>query len=411
MRADLDRLMTELNIDVLYVLGGEEPNSYRRYLMNGADANGHVIKRRGEAPVAIVNPMEVDEAAHSGLKIYTPYDFGMGDLQKQYRGDRESIQRHYLANVFKTLNLSGRVVFFGTADVHYLLWLAQTVLPTLENVEVVADLSADKLFKAAYRTKDTAEIEQLKRAAALSAQVVRATHTFLTGLYGHDDGSVTDADQQPVTIGAVKRFIGRQLNEYGLENANGEMIFAQGRDAGVPHSSGQDDQPLRTGQSIVFDFFPRLTASGYFHDMTRTWSLGYATPEVQAAYDQVMEAFQMISDTLKVGDDTSLYQGLTCDVFERYGHQTPRTHPGSSSGYVHSLGHGVGLNIHEAPSFSTFSSDEQIEPGNVITIEPGLYYPDRGFGIRVEDTVYVDDQGTIQTLTDFPYDLVVPLKR
>jgi Xaa-Pro aminopeptidase len=122
-----------------------------------------------------------------------------------------------------------------------------------------------------------------------------------------------------------------------------------------------------------------------------------------------MEVFHLVDDTLKVGDDTSRYQQLTCDVFEKYGHKTPRTNPGTSDGYVHSLGHGVGLNIHEAPHFANYSTDEQIEPGNVITIEPGLYYPDQGFGVRVEDTVYVDEQGIIHTLTDFPYDLVVPL--
>jgi Xaa-Pro aminopeptidase len=408
VKADLDRLMAKFNLDVIFVLGGEEPNTYRRYLMNGADANGHVIKVRNQEPIAIVNPMEVDEAAPSGLKIYTPYDFGMGELQKQYKGDRGSVQRAYFANIFTQLNLSGRVAFYGTGDVYWAIRLMREVFSSITSIEIVTDFAAAELFEAAYRTKDAAEIVQLKRAAVLSAEVVKATHAFLTSLHGNADGSVVDASQKPVTIGDVKRFIRYQLLERGLENADG-MIFAQGRDAGVPHSSGQDAQPLHTGQSIVFDFFPRLTDTGYFHDMTRTWSLGYATPEVQTAYDHVMEVFHLVDDTLKVGDDTSRYQQLTCDVFEKYGHKTPRTNPGTSDGYVHSLGHGVGLNIHEAPHFANYSTDEQIEPGNVITIEPGLYYPDQGFGVRVEDTVYVDEQGIIHTLTDFPYDLVVPL--
>jgi Xaa-Pro aminopeptidase len=76
---------------------------------------------------------------------------------------------------------------------------------------------------------------------------------------------------------------------------------------------------------------------------------------------------------------------------------------------VHSLGHGLGLNVHEAPRLSDKSSDT-LAPGNVFTIEPGLYYPERGLGVRIEDTVYFDETGTLHTLTNFPYDLVLPLK-
>ena len=408
MKTDLDRLMATYNLDVIFVLGGEEPNTQRRYLLNGADANGFAIKVRGQEPIAIVNPMEVDEAAKSGLKIYSDNDFGKAKLRKQFKDDLGQVDQVYMTTIIEKLKLQGRVAFFGTGNIYNAVRLSREAFPALPGIEVVSDYAVGRLFEMAYRTKDPAEVVQLKQAAALSSEVVKATHAFLTGLHGNADGSVTDANGKLVTIGDVKRFIGYQLLERGLENADG-MIFAQGRDAGVPHSSGQDDQPLHTGQSIVFDFFPRLTDSGYFHDMTRTWSLGYATPEVQTAYDQVMEVFHLVGDTLKVGDDTSRYQQLTCDIFEKYGHKTPRTDPGTDEGYVHSLGHGIGLNIHEAPGFSNYSADEKVEPGNVITVEPGLYYPDRGFGVRVEDTVYVDEHGTIHTLTDFPYDLVVPL--
>ncbi|HMN27144.1 MAG TPA: M24 family metallopeptidase, partial [Caldilineaceae bacterium] len=91
-----------------------------------------------------------------------------------------------------------------------------------------------------------------------------------------------------------------------------ENIFSQGRDAGVPHNRGDYTMPLRLGQSIIFDFFPQVE-TGYFHDITRTWSLGYARDEVQAAWDQTKEIFDQMTSTLAVGRPARDYQLMTCD--------------------------------------------------------------------------------------------------
>ncbi len=84
--------------------------------------------------------------------------------------------------------------------------------------------------------------------------------------------------------------------------------------------------------------------------------------------------------------------------------------PGTPEGYVHSLAHGVGLNVHEAPYFPTRAARYWLQRGNVFTVEPGLYYPSRGYGIRIEDTVYLNEAGSLESLTDCPYDLVIELK-
>ena len=125
-------------------------------------------------------------------------------------------------------------------------------------------------------------------------------------------------------------------------------IFAQGRDAGVPHNHGTPDMPLRLGQTIVFDIFPK-TASGYFHDMTRTWCLGYAPDEVISTWSQCKEIFDQTLSELAVGEPCRDFQAMTLDYFGARGHPTMRTHPGGHEGYVHSLGHGLGLDIHEEP--------------------------------------------------------------
>jgi Xaa-Pro aminopeptidase len=80
-------------------------------------------------------------------------------------------------------------------------------------------------------------------------------------------------------------------------------------------------------------------------------------------------------------------------------------------GYVHSLGHGLGLQIHERPSLSHMREEDILQPGNFITIEPGVYYPDLGYGVRVEDTFYITDQGELISLTPFKKDLVIPMTR
>ena len=101
---------------------------------------------------------------------------------------------------------------------------------------------------------------------------------------------------------------------------------------------------------------------------------------------------------------------MTLDYFEAKGHPTARTHPGGHDGYVHSLGHGVGLDIHEEPRLSIApGNDTLLMPGHVVSVEPGLYYPERGFGVRIEDTIALQADGSVLNLTHFPYDLVVPM--
>ncbi|HLV43487.1 MAG TPA: M24 family metallopeptidase, partial [Aggregatilineales bacterium] len=111
-------------------------------------------------------------------------------------------------------------------------------------------------------------------------------------------------------------------------------------------------------------------------------------------------------EALEVGTTGNIYQEMTCDFFEERGHPTIRTAPGTEQGYVHSLGHGLGLQIHSRPRLSAVSTDV-IKPRQVLTIEPGLYYPDEGYGVRVEDTVFIDDSGEVHSLTPFPKDLVI----
>ena len=299
----------------------------------------------------------------------------------------------------------GRVGIYGSGDLNVYLEVFRAFDRDASDYELVGE-TGSTLFDEAMQTKDADEIARIQSVADRTNAVIRETWDYIAG-HRAEGETVVNGDGKPLTIGDVKRFIRRALVERGLEDTG--MIFAQGADAGYPHSRGADDDELVQGQSIVFDLFPRELGGGYHHDMTRTWCIGYAPDEVQTAYEQVMEAFDRAIETTKAGVQGSVPQEAVLDYFEGLGHPTQRSAPGTQAGYVHSLGHGVGLHIHEPPRMGHIVSNE-LKKGSVITIEPGLYYPERGFGVRVEDMVYIDTDGSIVTLTDFPKDLVLPLK-
>jgi Xaa-Pro aminopeptidase len=219
------------------------------------------------------------------------------------------------------------------------------------------------------------------------------------------------ADGTPLTVGDVKSKISLWLAEAGAEQPEG-CIFAIGRDGGVPHSVGTPEDQIRLGRTIVFDIFPAEAGGGYFYDFTRTWSLGYAGPEARTLYADVQDVYDKVVENLDLNAPFKEYQRMACDEFHQRGHRTPMHDEGVlEDGYVHSLGHGVGINIHERPwSRHTTSEDNLLRAGVVVTIEPGLYYPEKEMGARIEDTFWIRPDGKMEKLAEYPYDFVLPMK-
>ncbi|GAB4574617.1 MAG: hypothetical protein Kow0077_22100 [Anaerolineae bacterium] len=408
MRSDIDRLMADRDLDALMILGGEMSNPHRAYITNGHEANALVFKKRGEQAVMITNAMEIENAKQSGLTVYTHGDFKLHELWQAYPDDPDMRTLKSFEHYFEKLGITGgRIGVYGFGNLGATWELLQRMAAHFTQMTFVGERE-NSLFDEAVVTKDADEIAILTDVGRRTNAVMQAAWDFIAS-HRAQDGVVVKADGSPLTIGEVKAFVRLKLLENKLEDSEG-MIFAQGRDGGFPHSHGNDSEALRTGQAIVFDLFPRDMDTGYFHDMTRTWSIDHATPEVQKAYDEVMTAFNAVMDAIKVGERTSKYQEITLDVLEEFGHPTSRSHPGTTEGYIHSLGHGLGLEIHESPRFSHMVDRDVIQIGNVFTVEPGVYYPSRGFGIRIEDTVYIDTDGKVQNLTPMHKELVLPLK-
>ncbi len=408
MKADLDRLMAERDIDAAVVSGTVTGNPIMYYMTNGARLHLHsvVVKPAGRPAVLACRPMEREEAAKSGLTTVSLAQFDPLRLQEEAGSVLGGMVLLY-QKLLEQLEVGGRVAFYGELDQGKSFSFLNELQASTPGLTVVGEYE-DSIFDLAQLTKDRSEIERMREVGRRTAAAMQAAIEFVQSHRVKNETLIKD-DSCPLTVGDVKRAVLRKLFGLELEDPEG-MIFAIGRDAGVPHSAGNADDPLRLGEPIVFDLFPREAGGGYFHDMTRTFSLGYARPEVQETYDQVKLCCERVVSALEVDQLGSTYQNLACDIFEELGHETIRADPQAESGYVHSLGHGVGLEIHSRPRLSGSEiNTDRLVPGSVFSIEPGLYYPEKGYGVRLEDLWTVDESGQFHCLTEFPKELVVPM--
>ncbi|MGE5221758.1 MAG: M24 family metallopeptidase [Omnitrophica WOR_2 bacterium] len=410
MKKDLDALMETRNIQALLVTGPAQHNPAMVYFTGGAHLTGaDLIKKRGAEPVLFYNPMERDEAALSGLQTTNLADFRFDDIRQQAGGDyQKALAMRYRQMLIQCGVTSGRVVLYGRMDAGAAYALFSTLQGLAPELEIAGDVY-DPLMLDAMETKDSAEVDRIRHMGQVTTEVVGSVADFLTSHTVRSDVLVK-RDGELLTIGDVKSKINLWLAERGVENPEG-TIFTIGRDAAVPHSVGNPLDVIRQGQTIVFDIYPCEAGGGYFYDFTRTWCLGYATDEVIRLYEDVRDVFERIKSEMKVNAFWPDYHKLACDLFQGKGYPTIESDPQTHEGYVHGIGHGVGLHIHERPYHGKNATDrDRLFPGVVVTVEPGLYYPDRGMGVRLEDTVWVRPDGRMETLAEYPYDLILPMK-
>ena len=408
MKSDIDAIMQDSNLDALIVFGHAEHNPPMYYFTGGGHvSHAALIKKRGEEAVFFHGDMERDEAAKSGIP-YSKYDYD--ELLKK-AGDHGGASALRMELMLKECGVTaGRVGVYGTYDVGAVFGLLSRVQKLMPEIEFVGERSESSIFMKAMETKDEGEVERIRRMGRITTEVVGMVRDYLTSCDVREDEVLQKEDGTPLTVRDVHSKIRLWVSERGAEFPSG-FIFAIGRDAGVPHSSGTPSDLVQLGKTIVFDIYPAEAGGGYYYDFTRTWSLGYATPEAQELYDQVKEIFDKLSENFDLNASFKSYQRMTCEYFESKGHKTQLNTKAPQEGYVHSLGHGVGLNIHERPFSGLQAEDQPLKAGVVITSEPGLYYPERGMGFRIEDTLWVRPDGKIETLAEFPYDFVLPMKK
>ena len=413
MKKDIDALMEKRDLDALLVLGSAENNPPMYYFTGG----GHIsaaalIKKRDEEPVLFCNDMERDEATKTGLKTRLFSEYPFMELYKETGGDKTKTNALMLARMLTEFGLSGgRIGIYGHVDLSSNFGQLMALRDYLPELTLVGEPDNDSVFLRAMETKDESEVERIRRMGAITTEVVGLTADYLTSCDVSEDEVLLQEDGTPLTIATMKAKINLWLAERGAVPSEG-FIFAIGADAGVPHSQGNPDDLLRLGQTIVYDIYPQEQGGGYFFDFTRTWSLGYTTPEAQKLYAQVLDVYNKVVQNMDLNAPFMDYQALTCEEFGKYGHATPKNGQAPKEGYVHSLGHGLGINVHERPfSGVTAREDDRLVQGVVITVEPGLYYPSKGMGFRIEDSYWVRPDGRFEILAEYGYDFVLDMKK
>ncbi|MCQ2379978.1 MAG: M24 family metallopeptidase, partial [Victivallaceae bacterium] len=208
-------------------------------------------------------------------------------------------------------------------------------------------------------------------------------------------------DGKPLTSERLRFEIDMRLAELGYTGTG--TICAGGLQAACPHEQGHG--ALYAGTPVVIDIFPRSDKTGYFGDMTRTFVKGQAQAIVKKAHRAICEAKRLGISLVRIGAVPSEIHDAANTVLEKAGFTTGNG-PNGHHGFFHSLGHGVGLDIHEPPRISPNNS-VPLRGGEAVTVEPGLYYPEWG-GVRQEDLVLLTKSGRLVTPVTMDDTLEIP---
>jgi Xaa-Pro aminopeptidase len=261
------------------------------------------------------------------------------------------------------------------------------------------ELTVDRdLFDNRRRSKTEAELDGIRKAQKACEAALDASRDLLRR--AEPNGAGLEVDGEPLTCERLKRVIEEVFADHGVEGS--DMIVSHGAQTAVGHNEGSGQ--IAPNEPIVFDLFPRDKATGCYADMTRTYVVGEPTDEVKEWHRLVKDALDESTRDVKPGANGRKLYEKVCDIFEAAGYKTQLSkEPGEvlEDGFFHGLGHGVGLEVHELPGLGRIGHD--LIPGDVVTVEPGLYRSGYG-GLRLEDLVLVTDDG-YEVITNYPYDL------
>lgn len=399
MLADLDTLMRDRDIAAVIVPMHEAMHPSFRWLSRGANVTrGYAIKLLDREPLLVTYPMERGEAAATGLIVRLASEF---DYDRIFHGSTNHAEAYgeFFDNIFRDLGVDGFVAFFGNVPVQLYIGVVEALERRGRRVH---RSNGEDLIQLARKRKDPREIDLIASVGQRTEDVVDEVRRALRE--STVDGDRVLHHRRPLKIGDLKELVRSGIASRGMVEDH-DTILSQGRDAGVPHSRGDAEALVRPSVPIVLDIFPVDRESGYFFDMTRTFCVGPVPDELRRIHADVLTAFETMRDSMRPGTRASDYQARVSDFFESKGYATARSNPATFEGYVHGLGHGVGLDIHEKPSFGlTMANVDMVEEGDIVTIEPGLYFPDREIGVRIEDTFVVNAAG-VKTLCRSGYGL------
>jgi Xaa-Pro aminopeptidase len=258
------------------------------------------------------------------------------------------------------------------------------------------------LFERRRRSKDAAQLAAINVAQRATEQAFGSVRELLGSATPQESGVLMAGGEQ-VTCERVRDAIVTTLREHGCEGE--PPLVGAGPRGALVHDLGSG--PIHAGEPVIVDIFPRHAASRYCADMTRTFCFGEAPERLRVMHATVLEALKRSTEAITDGVAGSAPWEVACDAIEAGGFRTQRgLADGESLGedFFHGLGHGVGVEVHEAP-YMGLGCKEPLAAGDVVTVEPGVYRKDFG-GVRLEDLVVVTG-GAPDVLTQFDYELEI----
>lgn len=339
--------------------------------------------RNDNGGILLVSKMEEGRAkAESWVgDIRTPSDYGIRD---KLRADKTTAYPSVLFELISKEDIS-HIDVPRNFPVHIADFLRDkgiSVTPVqspFENERRVKNASEIRVIESVQRACESA----MKRAVELISQSAVV------------DGVLYRIDEDtPLTSEYIRSAIEHVLLDYGC-SADDTIVACKSSE---PHNLGHG--ALKSNEPVIIDIFPRSKEGRYYSDMSRTVLKGTPSSDVEAMYRDVLDAQVAALSVIRAGVPASDVHNAVCAVFEERGHPMDGK---NGEGFTHSTGHGVGLDIHEAPAVG--ADEIKLRTGDVITVEPGLYYHNAG-GVRLEDIVVVTEDGC-RNLTIFEKRLVV----
>ena len=392
----LSELLAGENAEALLVVAGSSRDPDLLPFVGGARlGDACVVAHGGGACLAYFTSMEREEAALAeaeGVQLLHPADFGMETLRREGRSHDEVLAAAVKAALGRLGVGAGQVMLAGR--------------PPAGTAVAMGHMLAEGGWKpvsgrgpmlALRRTKTRSEIEGIAAAARATVEAFESVARMLAGCSIRTGKELWFAEER-LTVARVKALAAQVFAGHGLEQPESSIV-APAEEGATGHSTGTPDRALRAGESVVVDLFPKGLL---FADCTRTFCVGEPPGDLVRAHGLVLEALQTSLQAVRPGARGWSLHERVCRLFENEGFEVPDRNPGTQTGYFHLLGHGVGYELHELPSFrETGQGTEELRAGDVVTIEPGLYDPEAGWGVRLEDLVVVTGNG-MRNLTPLP---------
>ncbi len=386
MISDIDREMESRKLKSIIVTGSSTLGNPELHYVVGTQIprGGIYVKPLGKDPTIITSGLDLGSARKGRVRQVRTYpEYGYERLLQKYNRNEARVRLY--RNIIREEGLQGPLSIMGTNEISSHYQLVEDIHRS--KIKVVGQ-NPPTVLDSARETKDRREIEMLDDTSKKTCNVIDQTVRFLRSC--RPKGDKVYYKSKPLTVATVKKVIGRLLGENGLTTPEG-TIFAAGRKSSDPHYSGEAQDIVRTREPIVFDIFPQAE-NGYWSDITRTFCIGQPSRKLQEMYDAVLETQLDALDTIKEGGSGKDVMNHACDMFQAHGYLTYRDFTkgdkrADKEGFMHSLGHGMGLTIGERPLLSLVAEDK-LKRGAVVTVEPGLYYPKHG-GVRIEDDLVI----------------------